>query len=386
LTTLGTNAYGGSVSFYVGAYAWSFSRSDISRSTCGATSASGLSVSVDNAPCSNCSAETSGGWSFGANSYGGSMSVLYVGAYSWSLSNGASDSAISSSTSGRTIVSGLSVSVVNASCFNCSAFSMNSGGDSNGANAYGGSMSVVYIGAYAWSQSNSAISNSSCGGTSARGLSVSISNVPCSNCSAVTSRKGVSYGANAYGGSLSIVYIGAYAWSFSNGLSDFAAGSSSCGETDASGLSVSVSNVPCFDCSANTSSSRSLSYGANSYGGSLSVLYVGAYTWSWSAVALSSSTCGETSASGLSVSVDNAPCFNCSAVTIRLGRSHGANAYGGSMSVSHVGAYAWSLSSSGSRVASVSVCGPTLAVSLVISILNSSFSKSNSVSRKCSVL
>jgi hypothetical protein len=70
---------------YVGAYAWSlsFAASSSSSSKCEATSASGVSVHVSDSACSNCRAlSTSGRDSFGANSYGGSMSVLYIGAAS----------------------------------------------------------------------------------------------------------------------------------------------------------------------------------------------------------------------------------------------------------------------------------------------------------------
>jgi hypothetical protein len=75
---------------YVGSYSWSFSDTDFSSSKCEATSVSGVSVQVSDSGCSNCRAVSSSlGASFGANSYGGAMSALYVGSYSYSLSNGA---------------------------------------------------------------------------------------------------------------------------------------------------------------------------------------------------------------------------------------------------------------------------------------------------------
>jgi hypothetical protein len=52
---------------------------------------SGVSVQVSNSGCSNCSAVSSSKKELygGANSYGGAMSVLYIGAYSFCSSNGA---------------------------------------------------------------------------------------------------------------------------------------------------------------------------------------------------------------------------------------------------------------------------------------------------------
>jgi len=81
--------------------------------------------------------------------------------------------------------------------------------------SYGGSMSALHVGAYAWSLSGSADSSSSCAATAASGLTVSISDAPCANCSAVTSSLSSSYGASSYGGSMSALHVGAYAWSFS---------------------------------------------------------------------------------------------------------------------------------------------------------------------------
>ncbi len=273
----------------------------------------------------------------GGNVYGGAIS-LYMGGYSsFSSQNGAAMAAV-----GDTVVRNVSVNLNTAQFTSCSATSSNDG--SYGANAYGGSFSF-YMGAYAWSYSSAASSSSACGSTTASGVTVSVSNAPSFNCSALITYSGVeSFGANSYGGSMSVVYVGAYAWSYSS-----AASSSACGSTTASGVTVSVSNAPSFNCSAVTTTSLGLSFGANSYGGSMSVVYVGAYAWSYSSAASSSSACGLTTAIGVSVSVSNAPSFNCSAVTTTNSASYGANSYGGSMSVVYVGAYAWSYSSAASR-------------------------------------
>ena len=150
-------------------------------------------------------------------------------------------------------------------------------------------------------------------------------------------------------------------------------------------MSVSVSNAPSSNCSAVTMASRDGSFGANAYGGSMSVVYVGAYALSFSNTASSSSECGSTTASGVSVSVSNAPSSNCSAVTTSSGfafGSSGANAYGGSMSVVHVGAYAWSVSQGASDISSVSYCDSVRTTELSLSIFNSTFSDSLASSRK----
>jgi hypothetical protein len=63
------SAYGGSFSFYVGAFAWSYT-----GSKSGSTTSSGVSVFVKNITSSNCVATGS------FNAYGGSMSI-YVGAF-----------------------------------------------------------------------------------------------------------------------------------------------------------------------------------------------------------------------------------------------------------------------------------------------------------------
>ena len=116
------NAYGGSFSLYLGGYAWSSSSSgsSVSSSTSGSTTASGVRVSISDVNSSDCSATISG--SLGANSYGGSMSV-YIGAYSWSLTEGSSLFLSSQSYCGTTDVSGLVVSISSSRLAKSSAVS-----------------------------------------------------------------------------------------------------------------------------------------------------------------------------------------------------------------------------------------------------------------------
>jgi hypothetical protein len=177
----------------------------------------------------------------------------------------------------------VSVQVSDSGCSNCSAVS-SSGRISYGANSYGGAMSALYVGAYSWSLSNKANSSSKCEATSVREVLVQVSDSGCSNCSAVSSSDEISYGANSYGGAMSAMYVGAYSWSFGGTASS----SSTCEATSVSGVSVQVSDSGCSNCSAVSSSGR-ISYGANSYGGAMSALYVGAYSYSASAGSLEKS-------------------------------------------------------------------------------------------------
>ena len=120
IVTESGNAYGGSVSLYVGGYTWSSTGGSSSSSTSGSTTASGVLVSISDVNSSDCSATTTG--SQGANSYGGSMS-FYIGAYAWSLSEGSSFSSFSKSDCGTTNVSGLAVSISSSRLVNSSAVS-----------------------------------------------------------------------------------------------------------------------------------------------------------------------------------------------------------------------------------------------------------------------
>ena len=113
----GGSVHGGSFSFHVGAYAWSarFSSLSNSSSTCGATSASGVSVGISDTPCSNCSALTSsGGESLQANAYGGSMSVFYIGSRAWSFAAVGSFGLLSRSFCNSTWVIDLSVFIADS--------------------------------------------------------------------------------------------------------------------------------------------------------------------------------------------------------------------------------------------------------------------------------
>jgi hypothetical protein len=216
----------------IGAYSWSYSgtgsSSSSSNSTSGATSASGVSVSVSNAPCSNCIASVSiNGYStsYGAISHGGSMSAVYIGAYSWSYSVGGFD-LHSFSSCGRTGVGGLFVSITTSSINHTSAISSSKdsvsfdifhtyrltrshcsdSGSSFGSNvstsshkrtlwlmiaaqAFGGAISVM-IGPYLWSYIGTGSLNATSGDTECRSFRVILTDITIRNSSALSQTTG----------------------------------------------------------------------------------------------------------------------------------------------------------------------------------------------------
>ena len=176
-------------------------------------------------------------------------------------------------------------------------------------------------------------------------------------------------GGSVYGGGVS-VYMGGYSSSF------IGSAAVDVGDTVVRNASVRVDTVLFTSCSVNSA----VNGGGNSYGGSFS-LYLGGYAWSWtkSEDSSSSSKSGSTTASGVRVSISDVNSSNCSAST--TGNPHGANAYGGSMSVVYIGAYAWSRSDILTSLHSLSECGKTDVSDLVVSISSSRFANSSAVSR-----
>jgi hypothetical protein len=180
----GGNVYGGGVSVYMGGYSASFNRSGSAAAAVGDTAVLNSSVRVDAVAFTSCSASrvNSAVGLGNGNAYGGSLS-LYLGGYAWSLSGGSSSSSSSSSnsTSGSTTASGVRVSISDVNSSDCSANTRSA----FGVNSYGGSMSV-YMGTYAWSMSPSSSSFSICGTTDVSGLAVQISSSRLANSSAVS--------------------------------------------------------------------------------------------------------------------------------------------------------------------------------------------------------
>jgi hypothetical protein len=380
VSVTGGNAYGGAVSIYMGAYSSRLNFSGDAAAAAGDTVVRNVSVALDTARFASCSARREiSGIGNGSNVYGGSFS-FYIGAYAWSRS----DASSSSSTCGATDVIGVDVRVRHVTSVDCAAFTHasllpNSNiAQFNGANSYGGAMSALYVGAYSWSGSITASSSSKCEATNVSRVSVQVSDYGCSNCNAVSHSLGDSYGANSYGGAMSTLYVGAYSWS----TTDTHISSSKCEATSVSGVSVQVSDSGCSNCSA-VSRSDDLSFGANSYGGAISALYVGAYSWSSSDENFSSSKCEATSVSVVSVQISDSGCSNCNAVSRSLGDSNGANSYGGAMSALYVGAYSYSLSDGASRKSCNASVETTHVYLFSITIKRSSFLNSMALSGQC---
>jgi hypothetical protein len=100
---------------------------------------------------------------------------------------------------------------------------------------------VLYVGALTRSQSYTRSSFSSSAATTASALTVTISNVSCSDCSAESFCHDHSSGA-VYGGSLSAVHFGAHTFSYNNGasLESNIVSNSTCKHTRVYGLRVSI--------------------------------------------------------------------------------------------------------------------------------------------------
>jgi hypothetical protein len=147
----GGNAYGGCLSVYVGA--WNVNSQG--HSTVGSLTLSSTETNISGNTITNCRAERTGISSgiLGANVFGGGISVA-VGAYSYSFGSGSSGSSGSSNSSsivsGSTTVSNTSYTISSNALTNCSATSAAGSDDSNGANVYGGGISVA-VGAYSYS-------------------------------------------------------------------------------------------------------------------------------------------------------------------------------------------------------------------------------------------
>lgn len=377
-TRAGGNAYGGATSIYMGAYSSSLDGRN-NAIEAGVTVVRNVSVTLRVAQFLSCGSIRSAGVDDinGGNTYGGSFS-FYIGAYAWSRS--LSDSPVSSSSStGATNVSSVSVVVSEAPCIGCSAVTTTED-ISSGANSYGGSLSALHIGAYSFSFSRSGGSSSTCSATIVSGVSVRVSNSACINCSSVANSESASFQSSSYGGSISAVYIGAYSFS----RSQFQRSSSSIGSTSADGVSVIVNSSSCFNCTAATNS-RFDSFAVSSYGGSMSAIHIGAYSFSQSSTNVigsgSSSTLGALIVRNVSVIVSNSSCFSCSAATTCGRNSLGASSYGGSISAVHIASYAWSFSTQGGfTVTSSSSCDLTRVVGLAVLISRLSVNSSVAIS------
>ena len=201
----------------IGAFAYAYSPMNVVSQT-GDTTATGLTVSVDNSSFDRSSALSSTFVeSRAANVYGGALSI-YIGGYAfgYSVPSELEQLIDSSVTSGSTDASQIYF-VIRKSNFSSSlAATANLGGASRGQNAYGGAISF-YIGGFAWCLNNYYDCQSIVDAVVANGVAVLLHQVVTSNTSAKSVASGSIAnnvdGANVYGGAVS-VYVGAYSWSF----------------------------------------------------------------------------------------------------------------------------------------------------------------------------
>jgi hypothetical protein len=304
--------------------------------------------------------------SYKADAYGGFLNVLFIG--SSALSFNKSPIGISASHCSFTSANGININITDALCFNCVASTSAIAG-TQAASAFGGSMSVLHVGAHAWSYGT--LSETNCSAfvstTDSSNLRVRIKNAPCFNCSASTFTGTESCSADAYGGSMSVLHIGGTAWSLAESVkSSTQSISESIFVSDAG---IHIEDTPCVNCKS-SSQTDVQSAGADSYGGAASVARIGAHTWSFCVelACNSNSSPANTSVFDFAISISNSTCINCSAVSRSQVYSSGASTYGGSTSVVHFGAYAYSFSNS-TESSSRSSCGSTTSVNISISVV-----------------
>jgi trimeric autotransporter adhesin len=345
------NVYGGCLSVYTGA--WN-ANSDVSASNVSLV-VDRMLAKVRGNDFSNCSAiATRGSVAIGSNVYGGAVSFV-VGFFHYSQGGSLfGDTAVSSSSytvSNNTLTNCIALS--STSNFSSSSSSSSS---SNGTNVYGGGISIV-LGAYHYSRSNSASFSGNTAVTNSS-FTVSNNTLTNCSASAHTSSYIVSYfydfvaasisnGSNVYGGGISLA-IGAYSYSGS--------GNKFNGNTDITRSTFTVSNNALTNCSASafTSSSASRfpcvstssSSGMTTYGGGVSLVF-GSYFFSGS----TGEYTGNTSVSSSSYSISNNTLTNCTASSSTSGSStvysslssysDGAAAYGGGI-VLITGSYLYS--------------------------------------------
>jgi hypothetical protein len=380
------NVYGGAISVYVGHCVVGRSSSTVSGNTIVTDSVyKFLSNALHGCNSSSIAsgAQNEGIGSFGANVYGGGVSMV-VGSYSLSFANSASETGSSNSTVlGRTAVTNTSYIITDNTFIDCAVVSAvsgleQSGGDkSHGANVYGGGMSLT-VGAYSYSFSTGQRSSISVvsGSTQVIDSNYHLARNVLTRCRVLSIaqslevRGGLSVGANAHGGGMSLV-VGAYSYSYSLRMS-----SSSVFGTTVSGSSYMITDNRLTSCNASSYTLKNESFyngnlgigfggsfGTNAHGGGISLI-VGAYSHSFGVLSTSDSLIyGENSVSDVNLSISGNSMINCiaSSATSGGGGSFGGNSYGGGISLM-VGGYSYGLSKrsrSSSNVSGVTLVGHT---------------------------
>ena len=312
--------------------------------------------------------------------------LLFVGPCSYNLGNSAMGS--SSSVSGSTAIISTAYNITTNTLVSCMASSVETGfGSTFGTNVYGGGLSLA-SGGYSYCYSNgfssSAISSKVSGSTTVNAVGYFISKNEFTNCSSLSliSGGGSSNGANVYGGGLSFD-VGPYSYNNGNSASS-SISSVSASASIVNTLCAILSNTITNCTASSTALLGSSSFGANVYGGGIS-LAVGAFSYAYSFYFGSSSSShvsGNTTVNNSSFPISSNAFVNCSAssVTSEGGSSAGADAYGGGLSV-FVGPYCYIFGNRANGFHGCRVSGITTVINTRHIIVSNYFNICNALSQ-----
>jgi hypothetical protein len=314
----GSNTYGGGISVMIGAYSYMSNRGSVLSST--TVSSNILSVisntmtfcTASSSASSLSSSLSSSSTSDGINVYGGAISIV-IGAYSFGFG---------ATVAVNTSVDTSNYSVTGNTMTSCSALSSTSSlfssATSNGANSYGGGLSIVF-GSYSYFRSGGSFSGSTSFKNSNCTISSNMITYGIALSSTSSSLASASNGANVYGGAI-LLLVGAYSFGLDGSVS---------GSTAVSDSSYTLSSNRILSCTASSSTSSpsltSSSSGSRSYGGGIS-LVVGAYSY----VGFLDSDF--ILISKVKVEVLNSILENCSSTSVSSGMSNEASSFGGALS------------------------------------------------------
>lgn len=196
----GANAYGGAIALDVGAYSYATSltsKSSVFKSMV----VTNAIFEIKQNTIQKCISKSESGISYGANAYGGGISLKF-GIYSYSGSPNECSSSLSN-VSGDVLIAQSAVSLLSNTLTHCSVLS--SSRSSNGASSYGGAVSLV-LGAYSYSGLCSASASNVVGGLNVSMFSFELTDNSVSNSSSVSDTKLASDDSEAFGGAVSVVY------------------------------------------------------------------------------------------------------------------------------------------------------------------------------------
>jgi hypothetical protein len=342
----GANVYGGGLSLVLGAFSYSVKSSLVS----GGTEVRSCRFHISQNTFSACAAIASSSdatFAYGSNAYGGGLSQTF-GAYSYSAGANGSSSVVSGKTEFRSssyalfsntfYASQSSVSISGSNLENPDAESNTGTCDLNdgtfGANSYGGCAALV-VGPYVYSSFKASIASAP-GSLAVSDSFYNISNNTFALCTSSTmSQLSTLNGANVYGGGL-LLLVGSYSYSRYSQKSSIQTSEqvSSPGNVTVRNCSLTILNNTFTSCQSIVDSSDA--YGANVYGGGLSISF-GPYSFAFANFIL-----GSTLVLQSNFSVSYNILMNCVSRSHVILASYGSNAYGGGASFT-IGGYYYSV-------------------------------------------